>query len=106
MIQRNVDMNKALFEASKTGRLEDAQRAIGAGADINTRDKAGWTPLHFASARGHAQVAQLLLSKNVNVNVQAYCSRWTPLWLAEQNNHEGDHQIIIDLLVKCGGKAI
>lgn len=95
------EIDQALFKASQSGNLEETQKAIQEGADVNAKDKAGWTPLHFASVRGHGNVAQLLINKGADVNVETFGSRWTPLWLAINNNRLE----VIRLLIKCGGKA-
>ena len=41
---------------------------IAAGADIHQSGTNGWTPLHMAAARGHAEKAQLLIDAGANVN--------------------------------------
>jgi ankyrin repeat protein len=37
-------------------------------ADVNARDREGWTLLHWAVSVGHKNVAELLLAKSANIN--------------------------------------
>ena len=39
--------------------------------DINTRDNAGYTPLHECAARGHLEIARALLEHGADVNASA-----------------------------------
>ena len=50
----------ALTQATIDGNIEAAKQAIAAGADVNAKDGGGWTPLHWAAARGQTEVAELL----------------------------------------------
>ena len=38
------------------------------GADVNTKDKDGWTPSHIAAIISSKEVAELLISKGADVN--------------------------------------
>jgi ankyrin repeat protein len=41
------------------------------GADVNGRNKDGWTPLHYAAREGMTEVADLLLKKGADVQAKA-----------------------------------
>jgi ankyrin repeat protein len=45
-------------------------------------DEDGATPLMFASMRGHLNVAQLLIEKGANIDIQDKISGWTALMQA------------------------
>jgi ankyrin repeat protein len=59
-----------LFDAAKAGNAVAVKRLISAGADINARNEAGWTPLHFAAAEGHNDIIDLLLNKGARIDAQ------------------------------------
>ena len=40
---------------------------IDAGADIEARDKNGWTPLHFAAEQGRTETAKFLIDAKANI---------------------------------------
>jgi ankyrin repeat protein len=76
----------ALDMASTTGNLEIARLLIGSSAEVDCRNKTGWTPLHRASRFGHRDVARLLLDKGADVNAKKQ-DHWTPLHLSSRNGH-------------------
>mmetsp|Transcript_19445 Transcript_19445/g.27955 ORF Transcript_19445/g.27955 Transcript_19445/m.27955 type:complete len:577 (-) Transcript_19445:110-1840(-) len=58
----NEDGDTALHYASFEGREAVVRYLVQAGADLYSRDKAGYTPLHLASSRGHDHVVAYILS--------------------------------------------
>ena len=85
--------NKKLTDAALNGDIEAVKQYLAAGADVNAKDKEGWTPLHFASDRKN--VAEFLIKKGADVNAKdAY--GFTPL-------DEADDETA-DLLRKHGAK--
>jgi len=54
----SVDIHKATEE----GNIEAVKQAIADGADANTKDDDGRTPLHYAANEGHMKIAGLLIS--------------------------------------------
>ena len=53
---------KTLHEAAAKGDLDEVKRHLENGANVNAKDKYGWTPLHEASNNGHKEVAELLIA--------------------------------------------
>ncbi|QQR49178.1 ankyrin repeat domain-containing protein [bacterium] len=53
--------------------------------DINIKDSDGFTPLHFAAARGHLACVTVLLNAHANVNTQSDTGE-TPLHFAARYN--------------------
>jgi len=47
-------LNEDLFVAVKKGNLQEVQRLVSAGADVNVKDDVGNTPLHWTAGMGWA----------------------------------------------------
>ena len=76
------------------------EEMIKAGADVNMKDRFGWTPLHVAALYSNGMsVVKLLIDRGANINAITDVGR-TPLQIAEQYVIEE----IADLLRKHGGK--
>ena len=73
---------------------------ISSGADINHKDKNGWTPLHFAAQAKASTVALLLIDAGAEIDAQNIHGN-TPLWVAIIN-YKGDDSNVIELLLKRG----
>eukprot|EP00522_Entomoneis_paludosa_P001502 CAMPEP_0172469562 /NCGR_PEP_ID=MMETSP1065-20121228/64066_1 /TAXON_ID=265537 /ORGANISM="Amphiprora paludosa, Strain CCMP125" /LENGTH=66 /DNA_ID=CAMNT_0013227273 /DNA_START=48 /DNA_END=244 /DNA_ORIENTATION=+ len=64
------------------GQLEVVNYLVGQkGANMEAKTNDGWTPLHWASKRGHLEVVRRLFDLGANVNKQDICGL-TPLHLA------------------------
>ncbi len=62
---------EALHRAAKAGDLNELNASLEAGADINRRDKQGWTALMHAVNKGNVLVVEILLEAGANVDVRA-----------------------------------
>ena len=89
----------SIHDAAHTGNIEAVKKHLASGADLNTKDSEGGTPLHHAAWNGHKEVAELLIEKGANVNAKSDVDE-TPLdWAIFRNHTE-----TADLLRKHGGK--
>ena len=70
-----------LFEAAKAGDVATIQGLLSQGANVNSTNKQGETPLHAAASANQSQVASLLIQKGANVN-STTTGGWTPLHTA------------------------
>jgi uncharacterized protein len=86
--------NTALMMAAFKGKRQAALELIARGAAVN---RAGWTPLHYAAAGGHADIAALLLDRKAHIDARAP-NGTTPLMMAAQ---EGQQEVV-RLLLKRG----
>lgn len=58
--QVDHDLNTPLHLACKHNRISVAILLVQYGANANTENKAGWTPLHVAASQGHAELIRQL----------------------------------------------
>ena len=84
----------SIQDASREGNIKAIKQHIAAGTDVNAKGDEGLTPLHYAVARGHKEVAELLITKGADVNAKDD-DGWTPLHDAA---FEG-HKEIVELLI-------
>ena len=76
-----------------------ARLLIAHGADPNTRNKAGITPLHRASKCGWIEMVRLLIEHGANVDVKDG-KGVTPLDVATENHHEEVVKLLSDHLAE------
>jgi ankyrin repeat protein len=62
--------NARLLQAARAGDTENVKSMLDGGADINTHDKYGDTPLNLAIKNSQKDTASLLVSKGANVNAK------------------------------------
>ncbi|KAL8222423.1 UNVERIFIED_CONTAM: hypothetical protein K2H54_075969 [Gekko kuhli] len=64
------ELPERLREAAALGDVEEVQRLVEAGADVNSRNEInGWTCLHWASKRNHARVVSYLLGAGADKEI-------------------------------------
>ncbi|KAM6317323.1 ankyrin repeat domain-containing protein 40-like isoform 2-T3 [Podargus strigoides] len=64
------ELEERLREAAALGDAEEVRRLLGEGADINSRNEInGWTCLHWACKRNHAQVVSCLLDAGADKHI-------------------------------------
>ena len=59
-----------LRAAVSDGEWGMAQLCLSYGADVNAKDKYGFTPLHVARMRGHEEIEKLLLAKGADPDIE------------------------------------
>ncbi len=65
-----TDLNSGLIQAVKDGNIDRVRLLIAQGADINTRDNRGGTPLHWAAYYNRKEIAKLLLMQGADINIK------------------------------------
>ena len=86
-----------IHDAAYDGNIEAVKQHLASGADVNVKDKVGWTRLHHAAWQGHKEVIELLIAKGADVNATDRNGK-TPL-------DRADNKETADLLRKHGGKT-
>lgn len=66
-----MDLNEVLIEAAKDGNMLVLKAALDKGADINAKDKNGWTALMWASKNGHSEIVNFLKEKGASITVES-----------------------------------
>ena len=83
----------------EAGDVRRVEKALKQSANVNAKNSNGTTALMYASANGHADVAELLLKNGANVNAKDNDSR-TALILAAFNGHVD----VVEFLMKNGAR--
>jgi C-terminal processing protease CtpA/Prc len=63
-------LGEKLFAAMSSGDFAVAQMCLVYGADVNAKDKHGFTPLQVARMRGHKELVELLLAKGADPDAE------------------------------------
>ena len=75
-------LNAFLWTNMKLGVISEIQRVLAAGADPDTRNHLGRTPLHWAAMKGRVDIARILLDAHAETNAQFPANGSTPLHYA------------------------
>lgn len=86
---------EALSIASNIGNLEDVEKLIGQGVDVNTKDGYGSTPLSYAAAGGYTEIVELLIDNSADVNARGNNDS-TALIVAAAYGHIEIMKLLID----------
>ena len=73
--------------AARAGNAELVTLLLAHGADVNSRDQSGWTPLMRAAMKGHVEAVRVLLNHGAEVNAQENGEAWTALHWATARGH-------------------
>ena len=101
VMQNNVNVgcpDDQLLKSVQERDLYGVQSALSHGANVDTKDSIGWTPLHHAVSLMDTEMVRLLLAKGATVNTMAN-NGWSPLHLAV--HRECTH--MAELLLDAGG---
>ncbi len=97
-VQEQKNLNASLLRESKENIPDPTpvmKRLIAVGANVNTKDEYGNTPLHNAVSRGNQKAINMLIRKHANINAQSNAGN-TPLMLAMQK------PAIVKILLEAG----
>lgn len=86
LLFRLVQKDAKLIEAASDGSLERVATLLSRGANVNVRDKWGWTALSMAAYGGHESIAKLLLACGAEIEIEDVDGD-SPLDLATNRGH-------------------
>jgi ankyrin repeat protein len=101
-----------LSMASRYGNLNEVQKLLDEGADVNWTNECGCTALYYACFKGHVEVVQLLLDRGAQMDIQDDSDGTTSLMMAIQFGHVEvvklllDRGALIDIQNNWGGTAL
>lgn len=88
-----------LTDAIDNGNQPKAESLIKNGADVNTKDYLGFTPLHIAAYRGDVKIIKLLLAKGADIKSKDTANTSGPLFQAvtvKNDKNVAAAQLLID----------
>ena len=91
--------SEIMFKVYRTVTLEELTALIANGAEVNAKDKDGWTPLMYAAANGHLEIVDFLISKGADVNAKSKDGRTSQM----QAVLDG-HPDVVEFLKQQGAK--
>ena len=81
---REGELGLPILAAAYNGNIEAVKQHLAAGTDVNVKGGfADGTPLHYAAANGHKEIAELLIEKGADVKAKDEGGK-TPLDVAIQ----------------------
>lgn len=90
---------KELLSAVRDGRARKVAALIRSGANVNTEDKKGWTPLILAADNKNLEIVQMLLNARADVKATVKTNHWTALFAAVGYDEDAD---LVRLLIFAG----
>ena len=93
----NLTLTKQLCGAAQGTSVAAVVEALDAGADPNQSDNIAWTPLRYASERGHADIVRTLLDRGADINRGARLANdVTYLHHAAKSGDVGTVRVLLD----------
>ena len=89
------EINEELLQQSHLGNTLVVKALLFAGANIETTNFSGWTPLHYAACYGRTDIVNLLIKAGASVDAKAWDGR-TPLYAAAANDHADVAKILLE----------
>ncbi len=94
-VRRKYSLTRLLRDAVYNERVEDIRDLIHLGADINQKDRYGWSILHSAVFHGLANVVKILFDLGVDKNIKND-QGFTPLHYATECGHTEIFQAFLE----------
>jgi hypothetical protein len=94
LLRKHGGKHGTIHSAVGGGDVEAVKEFLAAGADVNVKDKRGFTPLHWASISGHKEAVELLIDNGADVNAMKG-GGGTPLSYAASWGHKEIAELLI-----------
>jgi hypothetical protein len=92
--QKEQKRAETLHEAARNGDIDQVQLLISKGADVNEKNRLGWTPLHTAIQNRKQEVIEPLIAKGADVNAKDSRGQ-TPLMAAVNTSQKDAVELLI-----------
>ena len=102
--KEDMGLDWRLHLAVKLGNVNEVKELLNAGADIESEDEQGWTPLTSACGHGNQQMVEILLKLNAKTEHSCKYTGSTPLMISCMNGYVDIAQILLDYGADTGAK--
>ncbi len=92
--RKTVDFGESLRTAARIGSIQDVERLLDEGVQVDADDEEGWSPLMLAVREGHALTARRLLRAGADPNARVGSLAYPLMWAIES----GRSQLACDLM--------
>lgn len=104
---KNEDGQTAVHVASRLGQDDILKKLIESNADINCRDIAGYTPLHYACRNNKASTARILVDMGgANIQIRHTETGHVPLHEAASNGHVDVVTVLLSLNAPANPRTV
>jgi ankyrin repeat protein/beta-lactamase regulating signal transducer with metallopeptidase domain len=97
-----AESNMLLYNAISKGDAEQVRSLISQGADVNTQEELGFTPLHLAALLGNQKIINILIDEGANPNIKI-ADEITPIYCAIVSP-VADRMKVTELLIDKGAE--
>ena len=87
LTSREIKAAGSIFTAASSGLVDAVKKHLEAGADVNAKNKSGYTALHLAAKRGHDAVVAVLLEAKADVALASRSGKTALHYVADYNGN-------------------
>nr|HNI26080.1 ankyrin repeat domain-containing protein [Leptospiraceae bacterium] len=89
-----------LFNAVREGSLEKVKNVAGRGADLNSVDSAGWTPVLYAASGNHRDILEFLIQNGADPEYQSEGKKITALMISSEKGYLDTAEVLVSVSSK------
>ena len=87
LTSKEIQAAGSIFTAAANGLVDAVKKHLAAGADVNAKNKSGYTALHLSAKRGHDAVAAVLLEAKADVALASRSGKTALHYVADYNGN-------------------